>query len=329
MLEITTIPQNIEIISPAPALDLAAPALAYLSGLNKRGRVVQLQALDKIAALLSAGKVLSCKCFPWYALRFEHTTALRTLLIDSYAPATVRRFISALKGVLKAAWRIGQMTADNFYRAVDIKAPLGEKLPAGRDLSDKEIGLLMAVCGCDPTPAGLRDSAILGVLYGCGLRREELATLTLGDYDVKQSRIKVHGKRNKERYVYPPEGAKMALNDWLVMRGDTPGGLFLALSNQGKILYRKLPITGQAVYYILLRRAKEAKIENITPHDLRRTFVGDLLEKGNDLSIVSKMVGHSNPQTTARYDRRPENSKRKAAESLTVNYTRRSEATTA
>ena len=99
------------------------------------------------------------------------------------------------------------------------------------------------------------------------------------------------------------------------------GGVDVPTKKAGLKIYRGGAMTSQAIYNMLYKRAQEAGVKNFSPHDMRRTFISHLLDKGADISTVSKMAGHSNIQTTARYDHhRPEEAERKAAELLYVPY---------
>src|SRR5690606_19115375 len=126
---------------------------------------------------LLSGERAGVQTLDWSALRYPHVQALRTRLMATYAPATVNAMLAALRGVLKEAWRLGQLSAEDYQRAVDVPGVRGETLPAGRDLQQGEILALVEACLRDTGPAGVRDAAIIGLLYTCGLRRAELAGL--------------------------------------------------------------------------------------------------------------------------------------------------------
>ena len=81
-------------------------------------------------------------------------------------------------------------------------------------------------------------------------------------------------------------------------------------------------MSDQAVYLELKKRAKQARVKGFSPHDLWRTFASEMLDAGADISTVQKMMGHADPATTARYDRRGEEAKRKAASLLHFPYPR-------
>lgn len=321
------------------------PAAVYLASLpSASGRRTQAQALRVIARIFDANP----ETLNWGALRCQHTAAIRSKIAGAYKPATANKILSALRQVLKHAWLLGQMGADEYARAIELEPISGKTLPAGRELSQGEILALMNACQNDPGPAGTRDAAIVGVLYAAGLRRDEVVKLTLQSFDAETGELTLTGKRNRQRKAYIRNGALDALCDWLLVRGTEAGALFVEVNKGGKILvkresmtvkafkkvdgvdvpnkkagqtiYRGGAMTPQAIYNMLNKRAQEAGIKNFSPHDLRRTFISHLLDKGADLATVSKMAGHANIQTTARYDQRPEEAKRKAAELLHVPY---------
>ena len=298
------------------------PALVYLARLAPGSRRTMRQSLDAVAALLTGGQA-TVLTLPWHRLEYAHTTAVRSAVAEQYAPATANKILAALRGVLKEAWRLELVDAERYHRAVDIPAVRGSSPPAGRSLTRAEVRALLEACASDPSPAGLRDAAILTILYGAGLRRAEAVRLEVPAHvNPDTGALVVRGKGNKSRTAYVRGAALDVLRAWLVRRAftlgsvtaDAPGPLLMPVSQTGAVTPRAL--TEHAVYKRLRLRAKEAGVRSFSPHDCRRTFAGDLLDAGADISTVQRLLGHASVQTTARYDRRGERAKRDAADLL-------------
>lgn len=295
------------------------PALVYLAGLSKSSQRSMWGALRVVSAIITAGECTPIT-IPWHLLRRQHVNAVRAILIENYSPATGKRFMAALRGVLKETWRLDLMSAEEYMKAIDVKAIRGSgpDQAAGRALSAGEIAALMNTCRLDLTSAGPRDAAIIGLGARCGLRRAEITGLQLGDWQGDQ--MVVFGKGRKTRTVYVGPGTSDALADWVHLRGTADGSLFLAIQN-GRMLNRG--ITPAAIWSMLKRRARQSGVKIFSPHDLRRTFAGDQLDAGTDIATVQRIMGHASPITTAKYDRRGERAKREAAGRLHLPWTRR------
>jgi len=182
---------------------------------------------------------------------------------------------------------------------------------------------LLRVCVNTGGAGGARDAALVALMFAGGLRRSEVVGLDRADYDAEAGELVVRGKGGKERVLYVNDGAANALADWLTYRGEEPGALFQPVSRGGRVLRRRM--TDQAVYSSLVRRARQARAKRFGPHDLRRTFVSNLLDAGADVVTVQELAGHANVQTTARYDRRGEEAKRRAVGMVDTPYHRREE----
>jgi site-specific recombinase XerD len=293
------------------------PAAVYIASLPAvTGQHSQAMALRTIAGMFGA----DIHTMNWAGLRYQHTAAIRSKISATYAPATCNKMLSAIRQTLRHAWLLGQMSVEDYMRAISLKTVTGERLPPGRELTKGEILALMTACVQDGHQnIGTRDAAILGLMYGCGLRRTEVVQLSLSSYDAETGTLIVFGKRSKERTAYLVNGARRALEDWLKIRGTDGEALFVEV-NKGDHLDTSKHMAAQAIYNLLQKRGTEAKIKNFTPHDVRRSFVTHLLDASADVITVSKMAGHSDPKTTAKYDRRPEEAKRKAASLLFVPY---------
>lgn len=301
--------------------DTLHPALAYLASLgSERTRTTMRDDLAMVAALVlgvdpdsvsAADRRLLIFDVQWHALRITHMNAIRTALAQRYKYNTANRMLCAVRGVLKACWQQELISGEDYHRARAVAPVKGTTLPAGRDLGGGEIAALFEACAADQNQtAGARDAALLACA-DAGLRRAEIAKLRLEDYQRDNQRLFVRGKGNKERHVPLNAGQQRAIDDWLTLRGEEPGALLCPVNKGGKITIRHM--TPQAVYNAMKKRGDQAGIKDFSPHDFRRTFVGDLLDAGADIATVQKIMGHADPSTTARYDRRDEKAKQKAA----------------
>ena len=332
------------------------PATVYLARLAPGSRRTMRGALATVAAICVPDadglghEPPDPEAFPWHAFRAEHAKAVRAALAERFKYSTANKMLSALRGVLREAWELGLMETEHYHRAAAVRAVKGQSAAAatGRSLARGELRALIEACLAPVSPRkgdalvvsdkGRRDAAMVALGYGCGLRRDELATLMVGDLDLVQRRVVVRGKGNKERVVPIPPGAFHALRDYLEVRTgglvdrdgeasllsplykETP--LFVRARRGGRLDWEADALTGQAVYHVFKTRAAEAGVEAFSPHDLRRTYVGDLLDEGADLSVAQQLAGHASPTTTAGYDRRGERAKEQAASRLDVPYNR-------
>lgn len=309
-----TLTSELKLSTPMPLT--LHPARVYLRSLSHGSFATMRQALDAIASLLTNGEC-DLDTLNWASLRYQHTSAIQASLLEKRSPATVKKMMCALKRVLREAQKLELMDAQSYAAAVELPPIKSSKKLRGRALSQNEIIALMEVCTNDPTPQGTRDAALIAILRGAGLRRAEVVKLELKDFNARTSAVEVRGgKGDKDRTVYLPDDAIAVVEDWLTLRGRRPGALLCPIRKGGEISYRKM--TPQAVLLILQKRAQEAGVEEFSPHDFRRTFCSDLLDAGVDIVTVQKLAGHASPVTTSKYDRRGEEVKRRAVQSLSL-----------
>lgn len=307
--------------APAPAGPGADPYRAYLDTLGSaESRRTMRGCLDRIAQLLSGDPDTAGEGQPWHLLRYEHTSRLRAAMIDAgWSGAYVNKHLAALRRVLKEAWRLDLMAAEDYQRACDLQPVKASRLPVGQQVDAEALGAALYACDADPGPAGARDGAVLATLYSTGCRRSEIASMRLADYDRAERSIRIVGKGNKERHVYVTEAAQARIDRWTAVRGLDAGALFCPINKAGRLRRAGTQLsgmTGQAIADLLMKRLIEAGQRRHTPHDFRRTFIGELLDAGVDLAITQSLVGHASPATTARYDRRPARRSREAVDRL-------------
>lgn len=294
------------------------PALRYLDRLAPGSRRTQRVALDRIAALLTRGEATALD-LPWHRLDQHETHSIRNALAFQYAPPTTNRMLAALRGVLKEAWQLGLMDADSYHRATSVENVPWFTSPRGRVLSPENIEALFAACRRDGSPAGVRDTALLTVLFAGGVRRSESVALDVQDYDVASGALTIRSTRDsRERIVFATAGAAQALERWIAIRGTDVGPLFVPINRGQKVLLREQRMVDQSVHKMLQKRAEQAGVPPFSSQDLRRSFISGLLDKGVDIATVQRMAGHCSVFTTQRYDQRSTKSQRGLARMLEV-----------
>jgi len=145
----------------------------------------------------------------------------------------------------------------------------------------------------------------------------QLCGLDLDDFDAAGCALTVRsGKGRCDRVVYLSKPASRFVKRWISARGGDDGPLFVPISAGGTVRLTRL--RGEAVRYILQRRQRQAGLTGITPHDFRKGYVSELLRAGVDVFTVQRLAGHADAVTTARYDRRGERERRRAAALLPI-----------
>ena len=205
------------------------------------------------------------------------------------------RSLSSLKRLFRYLLRQGRIRVDP---TLQVDAPkLPRQLP--KTLTEKDVELLLGAPEID-TSLGLRDRAMLEVLYACGLRVTELVSLKLAEVSMDMGALRVTGKGSKERMV--PLGEEAL--DWLdrYVSISRPVLLGAHVSDDLFVTSRAEAMTRQMFWQLVKKHAKNAGIDKpISPHTLRHAFATHLLNHGADLRVVQMLLGHADISTTQIY----------------------------
>lgn len=216
-------------------------------------------------------------------------------LAQGYSARSTARFLSCVRGFYRYLLRENLIKVDP---TLQVALPeLGRPLP--KSLSEADVEALLAAP--DVAEAlGLRDRAMLEVLYACGLRVTELVSLTLEQINLRQGVLRAFGKGSKERLVPLGEEAIAWLQRYMLeARPDLLGG------KPSDVVFpsqRGVQMTRQTFWYRIKLHARVAGIgKALSPHTLRHAFATHLLNHGADLRVVQMLLGHSNLSTTQIY----------------------------
>jgi len=223
---------------------------------------------------------------------------LGDLLENGYGRKSVVRKLASLRSFFRFLVKRGLLRHNPAKSIVTPKVP--KTLPVF--LEESSVAKMMDLPDTT-TIAGLRDAAILELLYSTGIRVSELVGLNVRDVDWSNETIKVYGKGGKERIVPFGKPARVALQRYIERRNEcmtpaTPArdrdALFFA--SRGKRIYP------EAVYLIAVKYiSRVAELQKKSPHVLRHTFATHLLNRGADLRAVKELLGHESLSTTQIY----------------------------
>lgn len=278
-----------------PSLDaLADQYLNYLrieKGLSKKTIESYSADISRYLDFLKTAKVKNIKDADTHFI-LKHLIVLREEGLSARSRA---RHLVTLRGFYRFLSREGNLEHDA-ARLVDLPK-IGLKLPDV--MSVEEIKRLINIPDTGKS-IGLRDSAMLELLYAAGLRVSELVNLQLQDINLEAGFIRILGKGSKERVVPIGLYAKEKIDAYiktarpLLLKHRSSRYLFIARAGK--------PMTRQAFWKLLKRYALQGGIKkNITPHSFRHSFASHLLEGGADLRAVQEMLGHADISTTQIY----------------------------
>lgn len=213
----------------------------------------------------------------------------------TYRASSVARALAAARALHRFLVREGVVPDDPTQGVIRPRIP--RSLP--KPLTVDQVAALLAAPGAAEPPA-LRDTAILEVLYGAGLRISELVALDVDDLDLEEGSVRVVGKGDKERVVPLGRYAVRAVGSYLARGRPT-----LARSRSGAALFlnqRGGRLTRQGATNIIQTAARRAGIRaRVTPHVLRHSFATHMLEGGADVRVVQELLGHASVATTQIY----------------------------
>lgn len=220
----------------------------------------------------------------WFAADFQATR-----------PSTANRRLAVLRRFYRWALRESRIAADPTLRLQ--AAPMPQRFP--KAISEAQVEDLLAAPDTD-TALGLRDRAMLELLYATGLRVSELVGLTLVQLSLQEGLVRVLGKGSKERIVPLGEEARLWVERYLAFSRTQLLGRRSA--DAVFVTERGAGMTRQGFWLVIKRHARKAGISApLSPHGLRHAFATHLLNHGADLRVVQMLLGHADISTTQIY----------------------------
>lgn len=229
------------------------------------------------------------------ATREDLLSVLANEVQQGKSPRSVSRYLSAYRQFYRWLVREGTISVDPVALIESPKT--GRGLP--KALTETQVESLLAAPDMD-TSLGIRDRAMLELMYATGLRVSELVGLEISNLNLNQCIVRVMGKGRKERLV--PLGDEALESLRMYLSDSRPGLLKGAQCDSVFVTTRKAGMTRQAFWYMIKRYASQCGVpQKLSPHMLRHSFATHLLNHGADLRVVQLLLGHSDLSTTQIY----------------------------
>lgn len=308
------------LVEASASTEGAEAVRAYVrSQLSPRSKENALDALRRITKLITKGANADPELIPWSTLSYEHVTAVRTALFEetrsrAITPGTANLTLSHLRGLIRTMYGMGLITPrqHEWTHSGVLKNIRGSRTPRGRALTVREERELRRAARALSGYRGVMLDTAIVLAVGGGLRREEVASLTVDGFGPDE--LSIIGKGNKERHLPVDAQMRDAGDAWLAQRSQLMPSHATLFCSPG------MPEEEMSAwsFWALVRSAAHDAFGDSNPcdeqcrcfkvvtgpHDFRRTFATRALDGGLDIRQLQVLMGHESIETTGRYDKR-------------------------
>lgn len=286
------------------------PVYLYVSGLRKKSS--QATARSVLQSIARHLKQQSIADITWAKFDLDSMNQLIVILETAeLAPDTIVLYAAIIKGVVKKAYLLEQISQLHYERLCSVNLPLGGSKKEHQIIEFDQFDLFLSQF-IGRLNAKRRNMAIFSLLIGCGLRRFELTNLMISNLDLVNKRLRFRGKGGKIRQVAMHQKTMIALQAWLDVRGMINGPVFLRVYKNDRIdnsYQLKNPdqhltdfcLSNTSIYQMCQKFGLINDQRHIPPHSIRRSYATRLYNNQIDLKTIASLMGHSSIKTTEIY----------------------------
>ncbi|WP_145155802.1 site-specific integrase [Pseudomonas oryzihabitans] len=316
MTDLVTLPSS----SGITRANMLTPYRRFMSGFQGSSAVTMRYALAQVAAAVGFPEDEPLDELPWEVLRDVHLGMARDVWTEQgLARNTIVLYMHAMRAMCNACFLSELISEKDMMRIKAVKLPRGKNMIGrGRFVELRYREQLIKNCLDDERLQGVRDAALIAVLFGSGMRRAEAAVIRCEDLNLDEGYVDVVAKGNQRVRKYLAAWSLPFLEQWQAARYarllTRTGYLFSRISKAGKV--GETALTGRSVYFLLRQRSEMAGLPFLVkPHDARRTVGTSVIAEHGDIA-AQKVLGHASLSTTAIYDMRGEEFKKSIVKNM-------------